>query len=513
MVEFEGPGDFDGGGDDSDDDIARFERQCAERAKAQGLLLTDDAYDDGDINSDNDEYGTGRRANGIGAAAKIAGGDGDAAGWKQKCAQLQEKLARREADLAQARNDLELVKSDAPSGVGDVGQELKQRLLDLTKRNRRMQVNVESERSKVKQLENELRKPREDAKKKSDERLAQQTDAALGDGFEDWKQKYLTTSNTLQQVRHEAQELRAQAHKQKKVLLKELGSEDALAAAMSVVDDPATTSWRGRAAEIKQLQRQVKDLREQPKRGGGEEADLGPSTPPNRRPAAQGKPEDVFGAGEKALRQAADKRREEFEKLQDETEKLRQENGEVKRKRDAAKFRASALEEQLKKLKEHVQVLVQKSEHDDEFVATMRRQLERKGGGGGAGGDGGGDEALRRENAELQAQVDRQAQIVLQLRQKNLAAACENGSTRLGPQSVEGSTSQGALIERVRYLEAENARQSEQVRLYRSQNGDSTPGCRPYSADVGPYGHSYNGPGGDDDGGYLDEGADYDDVT
>merc|ERR1719478_472325 len=92
-------------------------------------------------------------------------------------------------------------------------------------------------------------------------------------------------------------------------------------------------------------------------------------------------------------------------------------------------------------------------------------------------------ESLRRENEELQAQLERQAQIVLQLKQKNLAATCEAGSVRLGPRSVDSQTPTSALSERVRFLEAENAKQVEHVRLLQQQLGEDAGPGRPFSAE------------------------------
>ncbi|CAE7860589.1 unnamed protein product, partial [Symbiodinium microadriaticum] len=79
------------------------------------------------------------------------------------------------------------------------------------------------------------------------------------------------------------------------------------------------------------------------------------------------------------------------------------------------------------------------------------------------------DAALLQQNAELKAQLERQAQIVLQLRQKALAASCENGSVPLGPKSVEASVTERQLLERLRFLEAENAKQAQQVQLLKAR--------------------------------------------
>merc|ERR1719253_91521 len=156
---------------------------------------------------------------------------------RQKCQLLQEKLARREAELAQVRADLELVKSEGV-GAGDPLTELKQRLADLSKKNRRMQVTTETQKTRIQQLESEAKKPREADKKQSEEQKMQDNDVMFGHGAEDWKNKYLVASNQLQEVRHNLQETRASLHRHKKVLLKELGDQDAIEKALAVADDP-----------------------------------------------------------------------------------------------------------------------------------------------------------------------------------------------------------------------------------------------------------------------------------
>merc|ERR1719502_1461818 len=129
-----------------------------------------------------------------------------------------------------------------------------------------------------------------------------------------------------------------------------------------------------------------------------------------------------------AVDKAAEKRREEFERLQEEADRLRTEQADAKRKREGLKSRNAVLEGQLKELKTHVTTLVQKSENDDALVSALRRQLGRHGASQEDDVASEDVECLRRENEELQAQLERQAQIVLQLKQKNLAATCEAGS-------------------------------------------------------------------------------------
>jgi len=458
-----------------DDDIARFERQCAERARAEGLPVHGDEEDEEALSDDNSGKNLGHRR--PAASPQNAGSSTE---WWQRCATLQDKLARREAELSQVKGDIELMSKEGPAG--DAVTELKQRLLEVSKKHRRQQVNAETQKTRIQQLEAELRKPKEEMKKQAEEVAAQQYGAMLGDG-EDWKKKYLQASNKLQEARQESQELRAQMHRQKKVLLKELGPDEPLERALAAADDPSAAAWKGRAAQISQLQRQVREMKEQLKKvGEPSEADGEESTPQrigNRRSTA------ATDKDRAAVDKAAEKRREEFDRLQEEAERLRGEQADAKRKREGLKSRNGLLEGQVRELKANVTTLVQKSDNDDELVDGLRRQLGRHGPSMQLDDVDGEADNLRQENEELQAQLERQAQIVLQLKQKaSLAVAYESGSNRLGPRSVDSQTPTSALTDRCRFLEADNAKHVEHVKLLRHQLGedDAGPG-RPFSAE------------------------------
>lgn len=328
-----------------------------------------------------------------------------------------------------------------------------------------MTVNNESLKSKVKELEQ--------VKRASDKEVQQQTLAALEEispglgELNEYKTKFLQASNKLQEVRGEMQELTATIQKQKKVLLKELGSDEAYQKAMKAANDPDATDWRGREAKISQLQRQVKDLRDQLRNASQDEG--GPQLrerqaehqhdgemtlhPSKADPKAQEKISDL-----------ASQRRAELEEAKKQVEQLKTECADLKKKHVGSKSRAGVLEDQVRQLKGNVQTLIAKSENDDSLVETLRRQLGRHGPAS-VGGDNKATEALQEENAELQSQVDRQAQIILSLKQQRLADAHKNGSVKLGP---EGAADTSHIIERVRYLEAENAKQAEHLRLIES---------------------------------------------
>ena len=68
----------------------------------------------------------------------------------------------------EVKGDLEMLRNDG-LGPEDPQTALKQRLLDLTKKNRRLQVTVDGQRARLQQLEIEVKKPKEEAKKQAEE--------------------------------------------------------------------------------------------------------------------------------------------------------------------------------------------------------------------------------------------------------------------------------------------------------------------------------------------------------
>ena len=70
--------------------------------------------------------------------------------------------------MPEVKGDLEMLRNDG-LGPEDPQTALKQRLLDLTKKNRRLQVTVDGQRARLQQLEIEVKKPKEEAKKQAEE--------------------------------------------------------------------------------------------------------------------------------------------------------------------------------------------------------------------------------------------------------------------------------------------------------------------------------------------------------
>jgi hypothetical protein len=86
-----------------------------------------------------------------GAASTPSGGGGPGVEWEKKCELLELRLVQRNDEIKKLKSEVELLQTD-DAGSGII-TELKQKLLELTKRNRRITVTNETLKSKVKELE------------------------------------------------------------------------------------------------------------------------------------------------------------------------------------------------------------------------------------------------------------------------------------------------------------------------------------------------------------------------
>ncbi len=87
---------------------------------------------------------------------------------KKKKSTTPKRWSDRISAVPEVKGDLEMLRNDG-LGPEDPQTALKQRLLDLTKKNRRLQVTVDGQRARLQQLEIEVKKPKEEAKKQAEE--------------------------------------------------------------------------------------------------------------------------------------------------------------------------------------------------------------------------------------------------------------------------------------------------------------------------------------------------------
>ncbi|KAL1519457.1 hypothetical protein AB1Y20_022978 [Prymnesium parvum] len=183
--------------------------------------------------------------------------------------------------------------------------------------------------------------------------------------------------------------LKAEVARYARALAREVGEEVGSARVRELLDEGSGA--KGRAQQIALLKEQLRELA---RRAGDGVA-----------PAADERQRSNLSGIEA-------ERRRELERLLLRENQLVGEVAEAKKKVDAQAARIKILEGDVKSKKEKLLVLLRKSDADDQLVGALRAELEKTR----AGGEEGKGEQLAQRVAQQQAQITRQEQIILSLR-------------------------------------------------------------------------------------------------
>ncbi|XP_052664163.1 coiled-coil domain-containing protein 13 isoform X4 [Harpia harpyja] len=281
------------------------------------------------------------------------------------------------------------------------------KIVELAKKNREITAETESEKAKVKQLNNkvkELERELQTAIEKihslggGDAEIKQSTLKMIeGNLAESPKvkalQEKLTTANfKVMEYRNQLQSAKQELKMTQKVLLQDAvcGWDPVQELLANEVGEDVNIqslltnsgSWRGRAQQILVLQSKVRELENQlgqnKTRTSLSEIDeeLLALTDPRK-----------LSAQEKNLlkiRSLEKEKKETLEKLTGEHDALQKSHEEVKKKLDASKARNKVLCSEVKTLKEQIITLLEKGKHDDELIDALLKKSAHQGDGSGA---------------------------------------------------------------------------------------------------------------------------------
>ncbi|XP_029866220.1 coiled-coil domain-containing protein 13 isoform X4 [Aquila chrysaetos chrysaetos] len=281
------------------------------------------------------------------------------------------------------------------------------KIVELAKKNREITAETESEKAKVKQLNNkvkELERELQTAIEKihslggGDAEIKQSTLKMIeGNLAESPKvkalQEKLTTANfKVMEYRNQLQSVKQELKMTQKVLLQDAvcGWDPVQELLANEVGEDVNIqslltnsgSWRGRAQQILVLQSKVRELENQlgqnKTRTSLSEIDeeLLALTDP-RKLSAQEKNLLKIHSLEK-------EKKETLEKLTGEHDALQKSHEEVKKKLDASKARNKVLCSEVKTLKEQIVTLLEKGKHDDELIDALLKKSAHQGDGSGA---------------------------------------------------------------------------------------------------------------------------------
>ncbi|XP_049654930.1 coiled-coil domain-containing protein 13 [Accipiter gentilis] len=259
------------------------------------------------------------------------------------------------------------------------------KIVELAKKNREITAETESEKAKVKQLNNkvkELERELQTAIEKihslggGDAEIKQSTLKMIEENLAESPkvkalQEKLTTANfKAMEYRNQLQSAKQELKMTQKLLANEVGEDVNIQSLLT-----NSGSWRGRAQQILVLQSKVRELENQlgqnKTRTSLSEIDeeLLALTDPRK-----------LSAQEKNLlkiRSLEKEKKETLEKLTGEHDALQKSHEEVKKKLDASKARNKVLCSEVKTLKEQIVTLLEKGKHDDELIDALLSQQKQ----------------------------------------------------------------------------------------------------------------------------------------
>nr|XP_006120677.1 coiled-coil domain-containing protein 13 isoform X4 [Pelodiscus sinensis] len=274
------------------------------------------------------------------------------------------------------------MKRSAKGMSGLAGDVAATKIVELSKKNRELTAETESEKAKVKQLNNkvkELEKELLTAMGKiqslggNDSGIKQSTLKIMEGNLPESPelkalQEKLSAANfKAMEYRNQLQTTKQELKMMQKLLASEVGEDVNIQNLLTI-----SGSWRGRAQQILVLQGKVRELENQLSQSKSRasvnnvDEEMLALTDPRK-----------LSAQEKNLlriRSLEKEKKEALEKLSEKHNTLQKEHEEVKKKLDASKARNKVLSNEVKTLKGQILTLLEKGKHDDELVDALLNQ-------------------------------------------------------------------------------------------------------------------------------------------
>ncbi|XP_069585361.1 coiled-coil domain-containing protein 13 isoform X2 [Ranitomeya imitator] len=321
---------------------------------------------------------------------------------------LHKLLKEKDFEIRHLRRKVEESKMALTGTAGLAGDVAATKIVELSKKNRELSSEMESEKSKVRQLNNKVKALERELQNAN---LAENFGKNAGPGLKvshsaevtpdsselkAVQEKLAAANLKLSEYRNQIQTTRQELKMAHKVLVSEVGEEVTISQLLS-----SAGGWRGRAQQILALQGRVRELETQLGQARSpvselslEEEMLGISVPKR------------FAAQEKNLiriRNLEKERKETLERLTGEHDALKKEHEELKKKLDGSKARNKSLCNELKTLKMQAATLLEKGKHDDELIDALLDQQKNM------------QEILRRLSQQDEKHKDSQQTLNLQL--------------------------------------------------------------------------------------------------
>lgn len=271
---------------------------------------------------------------------------------KELTARLGKQVRDKNGEIDRLLRKIERLSEEKDEILHQSGDTIAEKLIGMTKKNRALNLETEREKTKVRNLEREVKEMRENHENVT--RVIQPEPAPEAVEYNKMRAELNLSQTRSAESRNECQRLRQELRIAHRALQNEVGEDASLDEILKSASDPSSTTWRGRSQKIALLNTKITELRNKCR----SEA----STIPTK--------------DQQKLVDTAVARRKEVEAIKIELEDLRKKIGDKDREISALRSRASHQSQEGKTLRSRIKILSEKGQHDDELIETLSKRLQ-----------------------------------------------------------------------------------------------------------------------------------------